>query len=265
SAGGPGACEGACWHTAAGGRVIEVQGWDVYESPAALPRVKAAYRKAPGDTTKPAPGRYRPPDTAKPRGHPWQHRPPVPATSPDCPPTWRSLTPSSTPWTCAPTGSTAGRCTAATPGTPRSHCPAGRPTTASSPPTPRSPPPAAARVPGAARGRPRRRRGVRPDPPRQPPPGDATGRAGGVTTTLTGFPLLASAGPGTGIRLTSPDRGADAALTRVLITAAELSARGLWARLEMWPATACPRIFLDRSRPRRGRWCSPPPFRHRLH
>jgi len=39
---------------------------------------------------------------------------------------------------------------------------------------------------------------------RQSPPGDAAGRAQDVTATLTGFPLLASAGAGTGIRLTSP-------------------------------------------------------------
>jgi len=112
-------------------------------------------------------------------------------------------------------------------------------------------------VTAADLGRARRLRAVLRDSTRQPPPGDATGRAGGVTTTLTGFPLLASAGPGTGIRLTSPDRGADAALTRVLITAAELSARGLWARLKMCPATDCQWIFFDRSRPGRGRWCSP--------
>jgi predicted RNA-binding Zn ribbon-like protein len=99
----------------------------------------------------------------------------------------------------------------------------------------------------------RRLRAVLRDSTRQPP----LGRAGDVTTTLTGFPLVASAGPGTGIRLTPPGEGADAALTRVLITAAELSARGLWARLKMCPAIDCQWIFFDRSRPGRGRWCSP--------
>jgi predicted RNA-binding Zn ribbon-like protein len=103
----------------------------------------------------------------------------------------------------------------------------------------------------------RRLRAVLRDSTRQPQPGQATGRAGDVTTTLTAFPLLASAGPGTGIRLTPPGEGADAALTRVLITAAELSVRGLWARLKMCPATDCQWIFFDRSRPGRGRWCSP--------
>jgi len=49
----------------------------------------------------------------------------------------------------------------------------------------------------------------------------------------------------------------DAALGRILITAVNLSARGLWARLKMCPATDCQWIFFDRSRPGRGRWCSP--------
>jgi len=103
----------------------------------------------------------------------------------------------------------------------------------------------------------RRLRVVLRDSTRQPPPGDAAGRADDVATTLTGFPLLASAGPGTGIRLTSPGQGVDAALARILITAVNLSARGLWARLKMCPATDCQWIFFDRSRPGRGRWCSP--------
>lgn len=103
----------------------------------------------------------------------------------------------------------------------------------------------------------RRLREVLRDSTRQPPPGDAPGRAGDPTTTLVGFPLLASAGPGTGIRLTSPGQGTDAALGRILITAADLSARGLWARLKMCPATDCQWIFYDRSRPGRARWCSP--------
>ena len=103
----------------------------------------------------------------------------------------------------------------------------------------------------------RRLRVVLRDSTRQPPPGDTVGRADDATTTLTGFPLLASARPGTGIRLTSPDQGVDAALARILITAVDLSARGLWARLKMCPATDCQWIFFDRSRPGRGRWCSP--------
>ncbi|MFI0451870.1 CGNR zinc finger domain-containing protein [Actinomadura sp. 6N118] len=74
---------------------------------------------------------------------------------------------------------------------------------------------------------------------------------------LTEFPLIASAGQGTGIRLVPADTGVSAALTRVLITAVELSARGLWARLKMCPADDCQWIFFDRSRPGRGRWCSP--------
>jgi len=103
----------------------------------------------------------------------------------------------------------------------------------------------------------RRLRVVLRDSTRQPPPGDTAERADDVTTTLTGFPLLASARPGTGIRLTSPDQGVDAALARILITAVDLSARGLWARLKMCPATDCQWVFFDRSRPGRGRWCSP--------
>jgi len=94
------------------------------------------------------------------------------------------------------------------------------------------------------------------DSTRQPRRGQAASRADDVTM-LTGFPLLATAGPDTGIRLTSPGQGGDAALTRILITAAELSACGLWARLKMCPATDCQWIFFDRSRPGRGRWCSP--------
>jgi predicted RNA-binding Zn ribbon-like protein len=103
----------------------------------------------------------------------------------------------------------------------------------------------------------RRLRVVLRDSTRQSPPGDAVGRAHDVTATLTGFPLLASAGADTGIRLTSPGQGVDAALGRILITAVDLSARGLWARLKMCPATDCQWIFFDRSRPGRGRWCSP--------
>jgi predicted RNA-binding Zn ribbon-like protein len=95
------------------------------------------------------------------------------------------------------------------------------------------------------------------DSTRQPPADQATGRADEVTTTLTGLPLLASAGPGTSVRLTSPGDGVNAALSHVLITAVELSARGLWARMKMCPATDCQWIFFDRSRPARGRWCSP--------
>jgi predicted RNA-binding Zn ribbon-like protein len=100
-------------------------------------------------------------------------------------------------------------------------------------------------------------RAVLRDSTRQPPPGGAAGRADDVTATLTGFPLLASAGPGTGIRLTSLGQRVDAALGRILITAVDLSARGLWARLKMCPAIDCQWIFFDRSRPGRGRWCSP--------
>lgn len=95
------------------------------------------------------------------------------------------------------------------------------------------------------------------DSTRQPPAGEATGRADDMRTALTSLPLLASAGPGTGVRLTFPGQGVDAALSRVLITAVELSARGLWARMKMCPATDCQWIFFDRSRPGRGRWCSP--------
>lgn len=95
------------------------------------------------------------------------------------------------------------------------------------------------------------------DSTRQPPPGGVTGRAGEGTTTLTGFPLLVSAGPGTGVRLTPPGEGVEAALSGVVITAVDLSARGLWARMKMCPAADCQWIFFDRSRPGRGRWCSP--------
>jgi predicted RNA-binding Zn ribbon-like protein len=100
-------------------------------------------------------------------------------------------------------------------------------------------------------------RAVLRDSTRQLPPDGAAYRADDVTTRLTGFPLLASAGPGTGIRLISSGEGADAALGRILITAVDLSARGLWARLKMCPASDCQWIFFDRSRPGRGRWCSP--------
>jgi predicted RNA-binding Zn ribbon-like protein len=103
----------------------------------------------------------------------------------------------------------------------------------------------------------RRVRALLRDSTRQPPPGDAAGQADDVATTLTGFPLLASAVPGTGICLTSPGQGVGAALSRILITAVNLSARGLWARLKMCPATDCQWVFFDRSRPGRGRWCSP--------
>ena len=59
-------------------------------------------------------------------------------------------------------------------------------------------------VTAADLSRARRLRVVLRDSTRQSPPGDAAGRAQDVTATLTGFPLLASAGAGTGIRLTSP-------------------------------------------------------------
>lgn len=92
---------------------------------------------------------------------------------------------------------------------------------------------------------------------RQPLPCDATGQSDGAPTTLTGFPLLAATGAGIGVRLTPAGSGVDAALSRVLISAVDLSARGLWARMKMCLATDCQWIFFDRSRPGRGRWCSP--------
>jgi predicted RNA-binding Zn ribbon-like protein len=103
----------------------------------------------------------------------------------------------------------------------------------------------------------RRLRAVLRDSTRQLPPGDAA--AGGHdVTALGGFPLLASAGPGTGVRLAPrAGGGVAAALGGVLITAAELTARGLWARMKMCPAADCQWVFFDHSRPGRGRWCSP--------
>ena len=98
-------------------------------------------------------------------------------------------------------------------------------------------------------------RSVLRDSTRQAPTG-GDAQADGATM-LTAFPLLASVGPGTGVRLVPPGEGVDAALGRVLITAIELSARGLWARMRMCPAPDCQWVFFDRSRPGKGRWCSP--------
>ena len=95
------------------------------------------------------------------------------------------------------------------------------------------------------------------DSTRQLSPGDVTCSADDVTTTLNRFPLLVTAGPSTGIRLTSPAEGVEAALSAVLITAVDLSARGLWRRMKMCVAADCQWVFFDRSRPCRGRWCSP--------
>lgn len=74
---------------------------------------------------------------------------------------------------------------------------------------------------------------------------------------LADLPLLVTVGVGAGPRLVSAAAGVDAALARILITAVDLSARGLWARLRMCLADDCRWIFYDRSRPGRGRWCSP--------
>jgi predicted RNA-binding Zn ribbon-like protein len=98
---------------------------------------------------------------------------------------------------------------------------------------------------------------------RQPPPDDTTPPDDtspllpGNGALLTELPLIAVAEHSTGIRLVPSETGISAALTRVLITAVELSARGVWARLKMCPADDCQWIFFDRSRPGRGRWCSP--------
>lgn len=88
------------------------------------------------------------------------------------------------------------------------------------------------------------------------PLSDDDGREEGMTT-LTSFPFIASVGSGTGVRLIPLGEGLDAALSRVLIVAAELTARGVWTRMKMCPADDCQWIFFDRSRPGRARWCSP--------
>ncbi|MFG1815181.1 CGNR zinc finger domain-containing protein [Kribbella sp. NPDC049174] len=86
---------------------------------------------------------------------------------------------------------------------------------------------------------------------------DSTRQTSGTPTRLTDVGLAVSVQQGTGVTLTPSGTAVDAALTRILITAADLTARGLWPRLKMCPADDCHWIFYDQSRPARARWCSP--------
>ncbi len=86
---------------------------------------------------------------------------------------------------------------------------------------------------------------------------DSTKQTPGTQTHLTDLEVTVSAQPGIGITLVPSGTAVDAALTKILLTAFDLTTRGLWPRLKMCPADDCHWIFYDRSRPARARWCSP--------
>ncbi|MEV0287727.1 MULTISPECIES: CGNR zinc finger domain-containing protein [unclassified Kribbella] len=69
--------------------------------------------------------------------------------------------------------------------------------------------------------------------------------------------LTVTVDPDSGVALSPAGAGVEAALTKLLLTAADLTARGRWTRLKMCPADDCHWIFYDQSRPGRARWCSP--------
>ncbi|MFI7061534.1 CGNR zinc finger domain-containing protein [Kribbella sp. NPDC050124] len=85
---------------------------------------------------------------------------------------------------------------------------------------------------------------------------ESTKQTSGDATRLD-LTLTVTVHPTSGVALSPYGAGVDAALTRLLLTAADLTTRGLWPRLKMCPADDCHWIFYDQSRPGRARWCSP--------
>jgi predicted RNA-binding Zn ribbon-like protein len=87
-------------------------------------------------------------------------------------------------------------------------------------------------------------------------PGTATvaaGRLGQLAATMR--PRISAAADGS-IRLTAAGPGAEAALTELLLIAAQANAVGTWDRLKVCSADDCQWAFYDRSPTRSGCWCS---------
>lgn len=81
-------------------------------------------------------------------------------------------------------------------------------------------------------------------------------RDGGRPATLTA-PLRVEIDPREGPRLTPPEHGVDHAVGEVCAAALRIALSGEWSRLRVCAADDCQWVFFDRSKPGRGRYCSP--------
>ena len=70
------------------------------------------------------------------------------------------------------------------------------------------------------------------------------------------LPAGLAAQPDGQVRVTAPGTGASAALTRLLLIAAQAALTGTWDRLKVCSADDCQWAFYDRSPTRSGCWCS---------
>ncbi len=86
--------------------------------------------------------------------------------------------------------------------------------------------------------------------------GPAESHAADLSRIAASLPARLEAGPDGQIRAAPAGSGLAAALTRILLIAAEAAMLGTWTRLKACSADDCQWAFYDRSPTRNGCWCS---------
>lgn len=86
--------------------------------------------------------------------------------------------------------------------------------------------------------------------------GPAASHAADLSRIAASLPARLDAGPDGQIRAAAAGSGLEAALTRILLIAAEAATLGTWTRLKACSADDCQWAFYDRSPTRNGCWCS---------